>query len=547
MVETKTLAELNTANLKKAAEDRHLAFTTYPELLYPWLLRPCTVRILMVTDGGGSFTNADFGLTELLEVLSVSPGPYVRFAVTKAHRSAGGGNGADIDGFRFDTSDLSLYDQIWMVAVSRTGESPLSEAELKAVSQFMDGGGGVFATGDHEDLGNAMCGRVPRVRSMRKWHWPAAGPNGEPVAPGGSDATRLDTNRSGHDASLTFDDQSDDIPQTIHPVMHFAPTPYLFQRIVYPHPLLCGPRGVIRVLPDHPHEGECYVPSDLTKTFTFAGYTITEYPTSSGGTRPAPELVSRADSGVGIPGKAGGASRSFGANAAYDGHRVGVGRVVVESTWHHIFNINLKGVPGNADPVKQKGFHASPAGLDKYEDIKSFFRNIAVWLARPASHDCMRWRLLWAVRWDSRLFMDLRPVRDLATIDFQELIRVGYIARDVLNRYAPQCQSRTWILDWLVKLKLGMPVEVLRPRPPLPDPPPEVDPFVFYYSQAAFDASLGAMVYALALKHPESSLDARKAGDRIDSELMSSAAKLANEKVVQAARHSLKGFEQLVQ
>jgi hypothetical protein len=46
----------------------------------------------MVTDSGRLLTDADFGLSELLDVLSVSPDPYVRFAVTKAHRCTGGLN-----------------------------------------------------------------------------------------------------------------------------------------------------------------------------------------------------------------------------------------------------------------------------------------------------------------------------------------------------------------------------------------------------------------------------------------------------------------------
>lgn len=76
----------------------------------------------MVTDCGAKFGTADFGLEALLDALAVPSGPWVRFDVTKAHR-------------RFDPS-----------------------ADLH-------GGGGVFATGDHEDLGVALCGRVPRVRS----------------------------------------------------------------------------------------------------------------------------------------------------------------------------------------------------------------------------------------------------------------------------------------------------------------------------------------------------------------------------------------------
>jgi hypothetical protein len=532
MPDIKTLAELNAANSERAKVDRHLAFTTYPELIFPILLRPCTVRMLIVTDGGGSFTDQDFGLTELLSVLSVSPGPYVRFAVTKAHRSAGGflTANADIVGFRFDTTDLSQFDQIWMIAVSRGGLQPITDAELKAISQFMDSVGGVFATGDHEDLGFDMCGRVPRVRSMRKWHWPNPGPNGEPVAPSGTDASRLDANQLGHDAILTFDDQSDDVPQETMPVMYTAGSPYLFRRTVYPHPLLCGPHGVIRYLPDHPHEGECYVPNDLSKTFTFAGHTITEYPILSGSTRLAPQLVARNRSGTGITdqGKASVSPRTFGAIGAYDGHQVSVGRVVVQSTWHHLFNINLKGKPGNADPVKQQGFHASAAGEAKYEEIKTYFRNIGVWLARPATHSCMRWRASWATRWDSRIFMDLRPARDLATIDLTELLRIGVVARDVLNRYASQCQSFIWILDWLKQVEVRLPLDIVHPWPPRPDPPPPPDPFILYYTQAFVDASLGALIYMIAAKFPEATDDARKAADtQIDRELMAEAAKLA--------------------
>lgn len=553
MPETKTLAELNAANFERAKLDRHLAFTTYPELHYPILLRPCTVRILMVTDAGGSFTDADFGLTELLDVLSVSPGPYVRFAVTKAHRRPAGDLntiGADLVGFRFNTIGLKSFDQIWMIAVDRSGAMPLSEAELRSISEFMDGGGGVFATGDHENLGVDMCGRVPRVRSMRKWHWPNPGPNGEPVAPGGSDATRHDTNQPGHDASLTFDDQSDDVPQDILPVMHTAGSPYLFQRTVYPHPLLCGPNGVIRLLPDHPHEGECYVPTNLTKTFTFDGHAVTEYPILSGTTRLSPELVARNRSGTGITGsmKASLTPHNFGSIGAYDGHQVNVGRVVVQSTWHHLFNINLKGTPGNADPIKRQGFHASAAGMAKYEEIKTYFRNVAVWLARPQTHACMRWRATWAVRWDSRLFMDLRPARDLTTIDLPELLRIGVVARDVLQRYASQCQSTIWILDWLREAKVRLPLDQVHPWPPRPDPPPERDPFVFYYTQAFVDAALGALIYTIAARYPEATEEARKGAETPrDGELLAEAAKLAEAQVMRAARRSSEQFARYLQ
>jgi len=507
MSKQSTLAESNRVNVELAKTDRRLAYTTYPEILYPYLFRPCRVSILMVTDGGGSFTDGDFGLTELLNVLSVSPGPFVRFAVTKAHRRAtagAGATGADINNFRFDTADLSLYDQIWMFAVER-GSGSITDAELKAIAQFMDGGGGVFATGDHEDLGVVMCGKIPRVRSMREWFWPAAGPNGEPVAPPVGGSQRHDTTHEGHAAPTEFDDQSDDLPQTIRPKLYFSPSPYILRRYVYPHPLLCGPKGVIRYLPDHPHEGECYVPSDLTKTFTYGGTTFTEYPPLSGGTRLAPEVIAWSSNGSGISdfGKGAVSPTTFGAIGAYDGHLVNVGRVVVDATWHHFFNINLKGDPGNSEPPKQLGFYATAAGLDRYEQIKAYFRNIGVWLARPQTHTCMRWRALWATRWQSRLLMDFRPYRSLDLIPLEEFLRIGTVARDVIGGLASQCQSLQWIIDWtrfVVKPEFLIPVG---PWPPLPDPPPDFDPLQVYYAHAMIDASFGAVLYSLADAYQE--------------------------------------------
>lgn len=82
---------------------------------------------------------------------------------------------------------------MWLFAVESSFGPALDAPELRAISEFMDGGGGIFATGDHEDLGVAMCGAIPRVRSMRKWHWPDPGPNGEPVAPSAGGPDRFDT------------------------------------------------------------------------------------------------------------------------------------------------------------------------------------------------------------------------------------------------------------------------------------------------------------------------------------------------------------------
>ena len=124
--------------------------------------------------------------------------------------------------------------------------------------------GGVFAVGDHADLGASLCSRIPRVRAMRRW---TAAQN----VPPNFCLTRHDTLLSGIDGIYQFNDESDDIPMPIEPKMFALPSYLVFQHREAPHPLLCGTKGVIRVLPDHPHEGEVIEPASLLNDFSFPG------------------------------------------------------------------------------------------------------------------------------------------------------------------------------------------------------------------------------------------------------------------------------------
>ncbi len=517
--EPATLASLHKANLARAKVDRLLAFTTYPELYNPIFFSPCTVRILMVTDGFLSFGNDDFGLAELLEILSESPGPYVRFAVTTAHRS---------DGFNFaqpyQGRTLNDYDELWMFGASA---SPLDDAELKAIARFMDQGKGVFATGDHENLGVGMCGQIPRVRTMRKWYYPNPGPQGEPVAPIGDPFNiipalkdRHDTLQQGHDGSgnsYQFNDQSDDVPQPIEPEMYSTPAPwYAFRGYSYPHPVLCGPQGIINILPDHAHEGECYEPIDLTKTYTFGDYTCTEYPELTFGGRLAPEVIAwaRVIGGHTTDNKPVTVGKTFGVIGAYDGHRVTAGaqpgRVVVDATWHHFVNINLIGTGNSADGIlKSRGFKAEVPGesatvrqarKDKYDVIKAYFRNIAVWLAPKQSQSCMFNWGLWGIRWSYPLAEELASLR--RNHAFEELspvsiFQIGATARDALGKIATCCFAVRWIVPAWEEVF----VEI-----PLFDPWrrwPESPRFLFSQPEIMVDAALGGMMVALAMEFPD--------------------------------------------
>ncbi len=68
-----------------------------------------------------------------------------------------------------------MYDEIWLFGfeASYTGMPGrgefLAPAEIAAIHAHMQRGGGLFAAGDHGDLGRALCGGLSRVRGMRHW------------------------------------------------------------------------------------------------------------------------------------------------------------------------------------------------------------------------------------------------------------------------------------------------------------------------------------------------------------------------------------------
>jgi len=461
------------------------------DILLPWALRPCRIKILMVADGGGpgSFVNITYGrlyfsLSAVVDLLAHSPDWWVRYDVTKTHRQADPLGAADIDGFRFtDPSfDINQFDQIWFFGARQNVADPqrLDDNELAIVARWMDEKqGGVFAVGDHFDLGASMCGRIPRVSTMRKWSV-AQNP------PTNSGLNRHDTLLRGHDNFYTFNDESDDLPMKTrvkrYPLWSISP----FQHRWAPHPILCGKDGVIDILPDHPHEGEVIEPTNPTATFSFGNYTNKpEYPAPNG-TRPMPEIIAWARvQGDHTEGRNGGSgtdrnkgpatAKEFGAIGAYDGHQANVGRVVVDSTWHHWFDVNLIGrpqgpgqdpidpVPGN-DP-KAFGFPYSAAGQASYARIKNYFLNVAQWLGAPAKQNCMFMRATWG-------FVVRYPMAEIISPRLP-LWELGGFARDAIGRRASQCTAYSWILphfeEWR-PLLIHDPEEIAHKVPDLATP-----------------------------------------------------------------------------
>jgi hypothetical protein len=477
----------------------------------------------MVADAEGSYTESGerFGLTELVKALEEGG-----CKVTKAHRWNNGmphTAGADLKGFKFASPAFMPddYDQIWLMGfASSNPKGPykdpnfaLSDTEVEVIAKFMNDGGGVFATGDHDDLGADLCGKVPRVRSMRRWEtdyeWlkytnspadldtfiPNLQKSPPPVG-----RYRLDTLVTGDNNHYEFQDQSDDVPQQIDPVMRVLRSNVSNTaggRIGFtesiPHPILCGSKGPITVLPDHMHEGRCFVPDDLTKTVSINNQIFDEYPKLTNGTRISPEVVAWAtitarskdpsfddptedlrDSNTNV------SADYFPVIVAYNGHRVNIGRVVVDSTFHHFVNINVTGVkkefsdePDPVNVVKSQGFLASPQGQAHYENIKAYWRNIAKWLCRRQTIVGIAWKSLRDAAFDPRLKQTI-PFGNAEKASISYLRRYGASAWSLLTEQSSPCSVISWIFDIAIPDPLSI---LLSPEVyidlTLPDPPPD--------------------------------------------------------------------------
>jgi hypothetical protein len=540
---------------------------TKPEAVWPFL-KPCTVRLLLVADGTLDFSEGDFGLSTFVRTLLDMPGRYVRFEITLAHLSSGVSDlqlmegeeriARRISGFKFDVTDhfgSGLYDEVMLFGFQPTmpdrgdgyPDHRLANNELNALAHFMNGGGGLFATGDHGELGRFLCHAVPRARNMRLWKSTPEQRELDEVSMTGR--RRNDTNRwepSGQVATFSaaisfgselvfgsagsrFDDQSDDTPQVVQPRLYQVPGGWFGSS--FPHPLLCGPNGVIRVMPDHPHEGECIEPSNTDQTLVFGepdqlaprSDSGPEYPDATdGGPRPLPEVIStstvlsgtESHYGSTTVGKEPTDPHSFGGISAYDGHRAGVGRVVTDATWHHFVNVNLIGqLMPDLPPSNPKsrshpgggGFLATAVGRFHLEEIRTYYRNLAVWLAPPPRIDCMNTRLLWAVLWDGRILEAVLSAPNLSLTEARPHIleSIGSHARDVLGQHASRCQGLHLVLRMVLQPAMPKLIDEIDPWLPKPPTREQTQRVKWFDATPLLDISLGAALLGLRNALPE--------------------------------------------
>ena len=366
-------------------------------------------KILMVLDGEFRFSVAgntpDFTYVALVTALTAAG-----HQITKAHRETDAG--ADFSSFDFSsTVNLLQFDLLWLIGFDGRNlggtTTKLPDVQLAAIARFMESGGGVFATGDHDSIGADMCGFIPRVRAMRSWFgtspddpaspMPAFFPrNFPPFGSQRADTTQLnpagdyDLNNDGtNDGFVWFENQSDSIPQ---PIMLVSPT----------HPIMKRGTREVTVFPDHMHEGNTLgeVPGyDYVNAAVAAGgTTFSEFPMVAGH-RELPAVIATgrttqfssrfANNNTAIDPVPSGL-KTVSSLSVYDGRAVGVGRIVTGSTFHHYVDINLTGdsridtasefALTGPDAAKNHGFNDAPSVFD---DIKAVFDNIATWVARP--------------------------------------------------------------------------------------------------------------------------------------------------------------------
>lgn len=449
----------------------------------PTIIDPVTINILIVGDRRISFEEEvivderKYSLSLMVKALNESSGPLLRFRTTRAYRKArisdgldSNGTGADYKDFRFENDQVVAgYDEAWLFGDHfRLFSTELKNDEIEVVSRLMGRRmGGIFATGDHQSLGAAMNASLPRIGTMRAWD--------SKSPPFSSDsAARHDTKRVTATGRST---ENDAIPQTIDVIRYKA-----LKSSPYPHPLLCGPRGEIEVLPDHMHEGNC---PDLV----LGALLESEYPARHG-IRMPPLVIARSHS-FALDGPTG----EFGAIGAYDGHPVGIGRVVVDASFHHFLNQNLTGFIASPD--------ASP-----YENFKAYFRNIAVWLCPPEKQRAIfNAALLEACR-----FLNMSPPTAAmigSAISSPEtnkplFLDLGRKAREFIAETTTRCFAFLWSVEALKKLTNNIPEFRLYypwfPENVVPSESPLVDSTV---DEDAVDLLIGGvMIKLLSLPPP---------------------------------------------
>jgi hypothetical protein len=260
-----------------------------------------------------------------------------RFSLLKDHlESLTDFNGNPL--FEVTTRDRETDEEGNEPVLSRLDSSDLdglSITDCEGITRFRQRGGGILTTRDHQDLGTSLCtlGGIGRAHFFHT-------KNPEP------------------DQSRHIED--DPYTKSISWPNYHSGANGDYQKIqsTNPHPLLMDkskPAGVIEYFPAHPHEGAVGVPDGADHAAVIA----TGVSKVTG--RPFNLVV------------------AF--ERAQDDHGNTLGRGIAESSFHHLVDYNWDtdmGCPSFLEESPGDGYLRNP---DALEDIKTYVRNAAIWLA----------------------------------------------------------------------------------------------------------------------------------------------------------------------
>jgi hypothetical protein len=241
---------------------------------------------------------------------------------------------ADGDDEVLSRLDAADFDELWLFAVD-TGDG-LTVADCQGITRFRQRGGGLLSTRDHQDLGSSLCtlGGVGRAHFFHSKHQ-------DP-----DETRRVRDDQETEDISWpNYHSGSNGDYQRVTPA---GPTHELLRDA-------SSLSGRVEYLPAHPHEGAVGVPEGEGRARVIATGT---------------SKVSK---------------RPFNLVVAFereqDEHGNTLGRAVAESSFHHFVDYNWDTSMGCPS------FLAEPPGdqikrePEKLEDVKTYVRNLAVWLA----------------------------------------------------------------------------------------------------------------------------------------------------------------------
>jgi hypothetical protein len=232
---------------------------------------------------------------------------------------------------RLDATD---FDELWLFAVD-AGDG-LTVADCQGITRFRQRGGGILATRDHQDLGSSLCtlGGVGRAHFFHSKHQ-----DPDETRHARDDQDTKDISWPNYHSGSNGDYQRVTPVEPMHELMRNP----------------SSPSGHIEYFPAHPHEGGVGVPEGENHARVIATGTsqITK--------RPFNLIV------------------AFEQERDSHGHLLG--RAVAESSFHHFVDYNWDTSMGCPSFVAEPPGDQLRREPEKLEDVKTYVRNLALWLA----------------------------------------------------------------------------------------------------------------------------------------------------------------------